>query len=223
MEPMFSKLLSAFISFSNTLFDVVLPPTVRAQKTKTLTLSDFSVAPEVHSLHGIDITTLLSYSDTAVQNLIRSLKYDNSHHAVHLCALLLADFLQEEVANLKLLSPRPIWIVPVPLHPSRERERGYNQIARILEALPKEFHDGTHASIRPDTLQRVQDTLTQTRLSKYERWENVRNAFEVKHVVPNVHIIIVDDVATTGATLAACIQTFKKADVSVQALALARA
>lgn len=93
-------------------------------------------------------------------------------------------------------------IIPVPLHPTRMRERGYNQ----SELLTKNMGDYLNIPISKKSLLRVRNTKSQTRLSTKQRRENVKGAFTVKESahIANKHILLVDDVFTTGATLDEC-------------------
>lgn len=99
-------------------------------------------------------------------------------------------------------------LVPVPLHPTKERERGFNQsrvITKILLA-------ATGAEALQDLLIRTVYTQTQTRLSRAARHHNVKNAFALAAdsvVVPGITYILVDDVFTTGSTLNACAATLR--------------
>lgn len=94
------------------------------------------------------------------------------------------------------------YIVPVPLHPRKERKRGYNQSLSIAEGLS--YSLGIPVEIK--NLYRVRYTNTQTKKGRYERWENVNNIFAVRSdgIYENKHILLVDDVITTGSTLEAC-------------------
>ncbi len=113
-------------------------------------------------------------------------------------------------------------IVPVPLHPKKFRKRGYNQsewIAKGLsEALVKPI-DSTH-------LIRIKANATQTKKSVYERYENTKNVFSLndKTVFEHKHILLVDDVLTTGSTLEACMLALMETDyikISIFTLAIA--
>ncbi len=93
-------------------------------------------------------------------------------------------------------------IIPVPLHSKRKRSRGYNQSEWIASGL-------SHATGIPmdlDSLKRVVASNTQTRKSVFERWENVKDVFQVAcpDNMQGKHILLVDDVLTTGATLLSC-------------------
>jgi len=93
-------------------------------------------------------------------------------------------------------------IIPVPLHPTRIRERGYNQ----SELLAKNLGECLNIPMSKKSLLRVRNTKSQTKLTPEQRKENVKGAFMVRDTVDivNKHILLVDDVATTGATLDEC-------------------
>ena len=112
-------------------------------------------------------------------------------------------------------------IVPVPLHPLKILKRGYNQSRYIAEGIAKEM--GVKVSAR--SVRRVRNNPSQARRSASARWENVEALFSVRSVVSlrGKHILVVDDVITTGATVASCIKAIQDAvpdcRVSVAALA----
>lgn len=95
-------------------------------------------------------------------------------------------------------------VVPVPLSPARHRERGYNQSERIARALSA----GWHVPLWDDVLVRARNTTTQTRLTPGERRRNVAGAFrttpDARVRLRGAHVVVVDDVVTTAATLNAC-------------------
>lgn len=118
-------------------------------------------------------------------------------------------------------SPLPQMILPVPLHRRRLRERGYNQSWEMARPLASALG----ISVRHDVLLRVRHTDAQTGLDAVERTRNLRAAFNVRDEasLPD-HVAVLDDVMTTGATLAECTRTLKRAGVSrVDIWALARA
>jgi ComF family protein len=115
----------------------------------------------------------------------------------------------------------PDAIVPVPLHPSRLRKRGYNQALELAKPLAKHFG----VPVLRDALRRTRATHAQTELTAIQRRRNVRGAFAANPAdeLPE-HVAVLDDVSTTGATLAECARVLKRAGVArVDAWALARA
>lgn len=100
-------------------------------------------------------------------------------------------------------------IVPVPLHPVRRREREFNQAERLALHLSR----ATGIPMNASALQRVQPTRTQTALSRKERHNNVRNAFEIgpSGLASGSSVVLVDDVMTTGATTNACARALRAA------------
>lgn len=114
-------------------------------------------------------------------------------------------------------------VVPVPLHPSRERERGFNQ----SEILGKLLAQRLNLEIVPNLLIRHKKTKPQADLKGKDRQENIRDAFVLNHnssfLIHNPNILLVDDVWTTGSTLKACCDVLKRAGTrKVWALTLAR-
>src|SRR3989338_2858296 len=127
-------------------FDIILPRRERRVRTERRTLGDIPLSPMPHDLLGTRITTLMNYQEPAVEDLVQSLKYDRSSHAAKLAAGLLADYLREELSFAKTFSARAILLMPVPLHKSRFRERGFNQAEVVLRTLPEEFRARKPAS-----------------------------------------------------------------------------
>ena len=97
-------------------------------------------------------------------------------------------------------------LVPVPLHPTRERERGYNQSALIASAVG-ELVD---LPVRSDILERVKATPAQTRRPRAERLMAMRGAFSATTNLKGARLLLVDDVLTTGATLDAAVRALKR-------------
>ena len=207
------------------ILDAIVPLRARAARTRERKPEDIPLAPTTHKLLGVNITTLMDYKNPAAQDLIQSLKYDGSAFAANLAATVLADYLREEIAAEKQFSTKKILLVPIPLHASRARERGYNQIAIVLRALPPDMRDGTIATLAPDTLMRVRATRQQTKLPRSERLSNVAGAFAASDsaTFKKTHVFLFDDVTTTGATLANAAQPLRRAGAKVSLIALARA
>ncbi len=113
-------------------------------------------------------------------------------------------------------------IIPVPLHPSKKRQRGFNQSDLISEGLS----EATGLPVNVKILERNVMTGTQTRKSRFERWMNVEGIFTVTDPISieGKHILLVDDVITTGSTLESCVNELLRIEgvkVSLVALAVA--
>ena len=99
-------------------------------------------------------------------------------------------------------------IIPVPLHPRKQKIRGYNQSVMLANGISSV----TNIPVWTDLLVRTQYTQTQTRKGSYERWLNVKDMFECTSPerLRDKHVLLVDDVFTTGATLVACADAFRQ-------------
>lgn len=206
--------------------DVILPRHERAVRAQKYTLADCAVSPYAFDACDATITALMEYKNPAVEDCIRTLKYDGSASAAALLAAALADYLTEEIARVRIFSINPILIAPVPLHPARQNERGFNQIERVLMKLPREFKNGTLAQLEMCALARVRNTSPQTKLSRRERLTNVTGAFVANSSnarILGANIFLIDDVVTTGATLAEAARALERASAQVNAIAIARA
>ena len=129
-----------------------------------------------------------------VQHLIHGLKY---HHCREN-----GIFLGQEIGKSLLQAAdyqRIDCILPIPLHPKKEKIRGYNQSHVIAEGISQT----TSVPIAENCLVRSVFTDTQTKKSREDRWQNVKDIFEVKNTekLKGKHVLLVDDVLTTGATL----------------------
>ncbi len=105
------------------------------------------------------------------------------------------------------------WIVPTPLHWMKLRSRSFNQSLRLAKALSK----ATNIPVKTNLLRRTERTRTQTRLTRAQRAENVKRAFQFKHrhTLDGARIVLVDDVLTTGATANACAKLLMQNGASV--------
>ena len=157
--------------------------------------------------------------DGAIQNAVHALKYRNLRAAAPRLGGLMGEFLTSGRIPGDVL-------VPVPLHSSRQRQRGYNQ----SELLAREIAKTTGLKVDTGLLARTRDTAPQVGSpGREERRRNVEGSFEAKSepraeaCLKGAAIIVVDDVATTGSTISACATALKSAGAgSVWGLVLAR-
>jgi ComF family protein len=156
---------------------------------------------------------------------IHALKYDRLHAAAHGLGRMLA----EAIAKLADEAPAEMLVVPVPLHRTKYAERGFNQARSLafhaLNALRKS-HPEWRLTLAPRTLMRLRATESQAGLTTRQRRLNVRGAFEVSDpaAVTLKHVLIIDDIFTTGATArAAALALIRAGAASVWVVTLARA
>jgi len=164
------------------------------------------------------LTAFLYNKGNAIQQLIHKLKYRGMKEI----GIFLGEALGREIAAIKENNGISC-IVPVPLHPRKQRKRGFNQSEIIAAGIAKVLG----VEVNTDALYRRNFSSTQTRKSKYERWQNVESIFGLRkpETVMNRHILLVDDVITTGSTIEACARALLRAEgvkVSVAAVAFTR-
>jgi len=151
-----------------------------------------------------------------VREVIHDFKYGRLVHLRHLVGRWLAEALEDP----RLAGRRIDCVVPVPLHPARKRERGFNQ----AELLGRELQKASGLEMR-ELLQRTRYTTTQTQFDREERMENLKGAFRLRRGcdVQGLRMLLVDDVLTTGSTLSECASVLKRAGAfSVHAATAAR-
>ncbi len=132
-----------------------------------------------------------------IQNLMHQFKYNGMQQIGNLLGSIAGDQLSKnELFNTV------DYIIPVPLHKKRMRERGYNQSACFAEGLATKLN----AIVEENNLVREVATETQTHKSRFARFENMQEVFTIKNPerLINKHVLLVDDVVTTGSTLEAC-------------------
>ncbi len=164
---------------------------------------------------GFEKSFFVSDNIEPVRTLIHQFKYKK-----HICLAtplgsLLVDILCHETAG-EIDS-----VVPVPLHWRKKQERGFNQSELMARKISKRLS----IPISTNNLFRAKNTLSQTHLSRTERQENVKGAFKVKNpeLYYQKHVLLVDDVLTTGMTASECAKSLKRAGASkVFLVALAR-
>ena len=165
-----------------------------------------------HADLDIDGLRAMAFFEGALREAIHAFKYKRRPELASCFGVLLNDYLAAQPLPADV-------IVPVPLHPERERTRGYNQsllIARelaVYQNLPMWYN----------VIKRTRATSPQVELDAAARRENVHDAFEATEEVAGRRVLLIDDVCTTGATMDACSRALKQRGAkSVWGLALAR-
>ena len=151
-----------------------------------------------------------------LQNIIHNMKYKNIKEiGTFLGKIYGYELKSTPNANVDL-------IIPVPLHKSKFRKRGYNQSEYIARGISEIIN----IPVNTNSIERDIASESQTRKSRFERWENVKNVFKIvePQSIKGKHVLLVDDVITTGATLEACAMAILEipgTKVSVATLAFA--
>lgn len=149
-----------------------------------------------------------------LKRAIASMKYDN-HPEI---GRLLGQYLGEAWLLNSLLAAQKTVIVPIPLHPKKLKTRGYNQAELIAQG----FCEITGLTLKANGLARIKETQAQFSVSGSEREKNLADAFSLgsdfsrRH--PNLPVLLVDDIYTTGATAKSAVYTLRQNNISVQGL-----
>src|SRR5438477_967277 len=180
-------------------------------------MGQFTCANCAHRTIHFDAAVAAYRSRGIVREIIHNFKYGRQIYLRHLVACWLCAALDDP----RLRSHRFDVIIAVPLHPARERERGFNQANVLAELL------AVHVSLPfRRLLERIRHTTTQTALDRSERMVNLHNAFRLRKNtdVRGLRVLLIDDVLTTGSTLNECARVLKRAGaISVHAATAARA
>lgn len=226
---------------SNSLLHLLLPPAC-ASCNQPLLFEEESVC--LHCLLSLPYTNFHQYSDNAlarqfwgidkiesaaacfyfkknskVQNLLHQLKYQRNKNAAVFLGRMYGSQLKTSSFNTCDL------IIPIPLHPIKLKQRGYNQSELFANGLAESMG----IPLLRNALIRVKQGKSQTLKSRKERFYMLQGAFEISHIPSNEsgtpqHILLVDDVITSGATLETCAKLFllKKFKVSLLSIAYAK-
>ncbi|TWO31350.1 ComF family protein [Seonamhaeicola sediminis] len=151
-----------------------------------------------------------------VQKLIHGLKYKGYEHI----GFTLGNWLGGELRNIATYQNIDV-VIPVPLHKNKLRKRGYNQVAKF----GKQIALALNADYLDNVLVKITNTKSQTKKTRLARWKESNELFALKNldIIENKHILLVDDIITTGATMEACALVLNQANnikISVATMAI---
>lgn len=149
-----------------------------------------------------DMSFSLFYYREPINRLIADLKYHDK--------LTLSGMFATQMAEQLKTRQLPQLLIPIPLHPRRLRDRGYNQSLELAKQLSKQLA----IPVGHDVLTRIRDTLPQASLPFSERKNNMKQAFQINNTNIPSHIALIDDVLTTGHTANVAVKILRKAGVT---------
>jgi competence protein ComFC len=168
------------------------------------------------------ITLHASYSllyfqaNSPVQSILHRLKYQHNPDIARVCG----EWIGEKLSQLPKFHDADGFI-PVPLHPKKQFERGFNQSEMLAQGISKK----TGIPVQTRFLTKIAHTESQTRQGRFGRWENIKNGFNASGISQFVHLVIVDDVITTGATIESMVKAiheqYPSCQISIVSLAFA--
>jgi competence protein ComFC len=179
--------------------------------------SIFTCANCAHRALHFDAAVAVYRSRGIIRRVMLEFKYHRQIHLRHLVARWLFAALDDGRLRGRVFD----LIVPVPLHPARERERGFNQSALLAQLLSAQIVVASKPA-----LERIRYTTTQTAFDRAERMQNLHGAFRLRKNadVRDLRVLLIDDVLTTGSTLSECARVLKWAGAAcVYAATAARA
>ncbi|WP_165025478.1 ComF family protein [Dysgonomonas sp. ZJ279] len=141
----------------------------------------------------------------SIQRVIHELKYRNNPDIGYF----IGELYGIDIKDISFISDID-YLVPVPLHPKRQKQRGYNQSLEIAKGISNQ----TGIPIDSATLIRAINNPSQTKSSRFERWKNVEDIFTINNTdtFKGKHVLLIDDVITTGSTIEACAKEILKSE-----------
>lgn len=190
------------------ILDILFPPRATEVVMRRVSQTELKNKMQVRRVHS-GVTALFSYTSADVRTCIVESKFFDNRRAQRLLGHALTEWLRvfarAQAEMNGVYTPKAVVCIPMPLSPERMKERGYNQVARVVQQAAKHLrHDCGAVKMRIDTniLVRTRNTAPQTSLGRDARRTNVAGAFAVTvPVVPHNIYVLVDDVVTTGATM----------------------
>lgn len=181
-------------NFLNTILDFIFPPSELELKLRLISKSELlNTGPFSKKTEFSFITSVFSYGNALIKELIWQIKYKKNRHAIECAGYALHQTLPKLYNSATL--------IPIPISKRRRNERGFNQSELIIDEIIRLDNDNKYIA-NYDLLIRAKNIDRQTFKNRDERFENTKNIFEViGEIDRTTKIVIIDDVTTTGSTL----------------------
>lgn len=203
-----------FGKFWNTFLDTLF---LKKESVKKLEIMadgrEFYKLPEPEEEPPAGITSLFSYKDPLVRELVWQIKYKENRKLISAVSSLLYETILEDLSQKRFFEEETPLLVPIPISRGRLRERGFNQADLICRQITIISNEKIF-DYRPDALIKVRETIPQTKTrSRSERLKNLKDVFKVSNPakISGKIVILIDDVATTGTTIKEAKRTLKNA------------
>lgn len=207
------------MTFLNTILDMVFPAYCMScgEKGSDFCIKCLSTSPVAERESAKWIFPLFDYRHPPIKKSLWLFKYKGKKRFAKIFAEYLYDKILEELSDLSVLQNfyKPI-LIPIPLSRKRRRERGYNQVRLICKELIKinNARNGADLGLEENILIKINDNEHQARIhNRSERLKNMIGSFAIKNpeLIKNRNVILIDDITTTGATLAEARKMLKQA------------
>jgi len=186
---------------SKILTNVLIPEDLKIQKLLALPVGTMQDLLPKSPVYSKNIFVLFDYHHKIVRLIIKFIKYKNNASLRKRIAIYLYEELVDISSEITLFEGAPPLLIPMPMSKKEKRSRGFNQCEELMREIKK--LGGDNIEISYNTLKKVRETKRQTKLSREERLENVKDSMAVFDFskIKNRTVIVLDDVYTTGASL----------------------
>ena len=180
--------------------NLLAPEDIKIQRLLNIPIGAMRDLLPKSPIYSKDIFALFDYQNKIVRFIIKSIKYKNNSNLRKRLASYLYEEIIEISSDMALFEGAPPLLVPMPMSKIEKRKRGFNQCEELVREIKKLGGDNVEVSY--NTLKKIKETKRQTKLSREERMENVKDSMEAENkIIKNKTIIVLDDVYTTGASL----------------------
>jgi len=198
------RFFKIYLKYIRLILEFLFPPTKSEAYLSNISPSEFKDRFAKAENKNAEIRALFSYKEPVIRDLIWLIKYKKRDFAINLAAeLLLDEIFEEESEKMTFSGNRKTLLIPIPISPTRMKERGYNQMNEVAKVVMS-LGGRTCFEHENRILLKFKDTPGQTSIkNRKERLKNVIGCFSVpnKDLVRGRNILVIDDVTTTGATL----------------------
>ncbi len=181
--------------------NILVPEDIKIQKLLNLPTGVMRDLLPKSAVYSKDIFVLFDYQNKIVRLIVKSIKYKNNASLRKKIAIYLYEEIVDISSEIALFEGSSPLLVPMPMSKLEKKKRGFNQCEELVKEIKK--LGGENIEVSYDTLKKIRETKRQTELNREERMKNIMNSMEAENkIIKNRVVIVLDDVYTTGASLA---------------------